>query len=328
MKNLRTLLPFVAVLVALLAVSCKKENNDPVIEKNYAELVNGETFKNAIPVEANAINFVYGSSDSSDVLLSTEESAYPIYGVLKDTAWCICTPADNIYANPDCSKMFYGLTRIEYIRLGEGFNTQNVTNMSQMFGCLWRVSTIDLSMFNTENVTDMSKMFMLSGALTSLDLSSFNAANVTDMSSMFLDCNGLTTLDLSDINAQKVTTLKSMLYGCYGLTSVDLSGISTYLVTDCSDMFRDCSALTYIDLTNFSTPRVTNTSNMFNGCTRLDGLLLVNFNMDAVESKTNMFHNIAIEPGSITINCTRYAQPALEEGTNIPASIDVIWAVL
>jgi len=329
MKKLRTLLPFVVVLVALLAVSCKKETTeDPIVNYTYAELVDGDTFNDAIPVAANAINFVYGSSDTSAVLLSTEGSAYPIYGVFKDTAWCICTPADRINANPNCSKMFYGLSRIEYIRLGEGFNTQNVTNMNQMFGCLWRVSTIDLSMLNTENVTDMSRMFMLSGGLTELDLSTFNTAKVTDMSSMFLDCNSLTALNLSAFNTEQVTTMKSMFNGCNELSTLKISSFNTEQVTDLSDMFRDCNALTSIDLSSFNTNRVTNMSNMFNSCNNLEELLLSNFNMSAVESKTNMFHSIATTPGSITITCPSAAQAALEDGTDIPTSIDVIWVVL
>ncbi len=37
----------------------------------------------------------------------------------------------------------------------KSFNTQNVTDMKEMFSSCWRLKSLDLNNFNTENVTNM-----------------------------------------------------------------------------------------------------------------------------------------------------------------------------
>ena len=49
------------------------------------------------------------------------------------------------------------------------------------------MKSIDLTNFNTNNVTDMSEMFSFCKSLTPIDLSNFNTNNVTDMYKMFLN---------------------------------------------------------------------------------------------------------------------------------------------
>ena len=87
------------------------------------------------------------------------------------------------------------LTEIEGI---ENLNTQNVTDMSEMFTCCYALTSLDVSNFNTEKVTNMTDMFLSCSALTSLDLSNFNTANVMGMSSMFSGCSTLQTIFASD----------------------------------------------------------------------------------------------------------------------------------
>ena len=89
---------------------------------------------------------------------------------------------------------FY-LTEIEGI---ENLNTQNVTDMRNMFTCCYELTSLDVSNFNTQNVEDMTDMFLSCEKLTSLDLSNFNTANVMGMSSMFSGCSTLQTIFVSD----------------------------------------------------------------------------------------------------------------------------------
>ncbi len=91
----------------------------------------------------------------------------------------------------DC---FY-LTEIEGI---ENLNTQNVTDMSEMFVCCYALTSLDVSNFNTQNVEDMTDMFLGCEGLSLLDLSNFNTANVMGMSSMFSGCSTLQTIFASD----------------------------------------------------------------------------------------------------------------------------------
>ena len=94
-----------------------------------------------------------------------------------------------------------------------------------------------LEYLNTQNVTDMYEMFAGCSGLTSLDLSHFNTQKVTDMSGMFSLCSGLTSLDLSHFNTQNVTSMYAMFWGCSSLTSLDLSHFDTQNVTSMYGMF-------------------------------------------------------------------------------------------
>ena len=53
------------------------------------------------------------------------------------------------------------------------------------------LKSINLSSFNTNNVTDMNEMFSGCESLESIDLSSFNTNNVTNMNGMFYGCESL-----------------------------------------------------------------------------------------------------------------------------------------
>ena len=88
-----------------------------------------------------------------------------------------------------------------------GFNTSNVTDMSNMFRDTNMLMELDVSHFDTSNVTDMSNMFRNSDKLEILDLSSFDTSKVTNMSYMFNDMNSLKTIYASDMwNTTSVTS--------------------------------------------------------------------------------------------------------------------------
>ena len=89
---------------------------------------------------------------------------------------------------------FY-LTEIEGI---ENLNTQNVTDMRDMFTCCYKLTSLDVSNFNTQNVEDMTDMFLGCEKLSLLDLSNFNTERVESMSSMFSGCSTLQTIFASD----------------------------------------------------------------------------------------------------------------------------------
>ena len=162
----------------------------------------------------------------------------------------------------------YPSSRIESIDLS-GFDTSNVTDMSDMFYNCSGLTSLDLSPLDTSNVTSMGSMFEGCSGLTSLDLSPLDTSNVTDMWSMFDGCSGLTSLDLSPLDTSNVTDMRFMFGGCSGLTSLDLSSLDTSNVTDMSDMFHACSSLTSLDLSSFDTSNVTSMWYMFRGCSSL-----------------------------------------------------------
>ena len=119
-------------------------------------------------------------------------------------------------------------------------NTDNVTNMGDMFNGCKSLTILNLSKFNTNNVTNMFCMFSGCSSLKELDLSNFNTNTVKDMSGMFYNCSSLTNLDLSKFNTSNVTNMRGMFYNCSNLTELDLSSFNTSNVTNMRGMFYNC----------------------------------------------------------------------------------------
>ena len=111
--------------------------------------------------------------------------------VVFDASFANARPTSCCLWFADC---FY-LTEIEGI---ENLNTQNVTDMRDMFTCCYALTSLDVSNFNTQNVEDMTDMFLGCEKLSLLDLSNFNTERVKDMSSMFSGCSTLQTIFASD----------------------------------------------------------------------------------------------------------------------------------
>ena len=85
----------------------------------------------------------------------------------------------------------YYLKNIEGL---EYLNTNEVTDMSQMFKACYSLPNIDLTHFNTDKVTEMDQMFYACWSLTTLDLSEFNTSSVATMYQMFMSCKSLQTV--------------------------------------------------------------------------------------------------------------------------------------
>ena len=219
-----------------------------------------------------------------------------------------------------CYEWFYRcgyLTDIEGI---EYLNTENVTNMSEMFSNCWALTTLDLSNFDTKNVTNMSYMFSNCFALTTLNVSNFDTQNLTDMSNMFGSCYELTTLDVSNFDTQNVTNMGGMFRGCGALKTLDVSHFDTQNVTNMSEMFMGCSALTTLDISSFDTKNVTDMSNMFWGCAALTTLDVSNFDTQNV---TNMSWMFSYDTALTTIYASdKFVTTACKEDRNMFTSCD------
>ena len=63
---------------------------------------------------------------------------------------------------------------------------------NMLYKCLSLTSLPNISKWNTNNVTNMGDMFYNCSSLSSLNLSNFNTKNVTDMGHMFSGCSSLT----------------------------------------------------------------------------------------------------------------------------------------
>ena len=190
-----------------------------------------------------------------------------------------------------CYCWFSGCNNLTEIKGIEYLNTENVTNMQEMFNACSKLTSLNLTSFNTAEVTNMSYMFKSCNALTSLDLTSFNTEKVTDMQGIFGECSDLTSLNLSNFNTEKVMYMSNMFYNCNKLTSLDLTSFNTAEVTKMDNMFKSCTDLTSLDLSNFNTAKVTDMNYMFYNCNALTSLDITSFNTAEVTDMSNMFRS-------------------------------------
>ena len=189
-----------------------------------------------------------------------------------------------------------------------GFNTVNVTNMTNMFRAT-KATTLDISNLDTSNVTDMSYMFssskatslnlngidtsnvtnmhamFMSAYATTIDISSFDTSNVTDMGSMF-STSRATEIILGKINTANVTDMSGMFSNSYA-TTLDVSNLNTSKVIDMNRMFFSIS-LTTLDLSNFDTSNVTNMEDMFSSCDAVT-IDVSSFDTSKVTNMSSMF---------------------------------------
>lgn len=121
------------------------------------------------------------------------------------------------YGNMDTSFKLHELTNMTSIEGLENLNTDDVTNMRNMFGSCYSLTTLDLSSFNTAKVTNMQGMFTSCHCLTSVDVSSFDISSVTEMSTMFIDCPALKTIYCSNDWSTSTAQSDYMFYGCKSL---------------------------------------------------------------------------------------------------------------
>ena len=234
---------------------------------DYAEFDNATgtlTFRRGLSKPAGAYDLNMESNNPG-----WEAQKRNIKKVVFDASFANARPTSCCWWFGNC---FY-LTEIEGI---ENLNTQNVTDMRDMFTCCYALTSLDVSIFNTQNVKNMNGMFCDCSNLTSLDLTNFNTAKVTNMGNMFLVCSNLTSLDLTNFNTAKVTDMHFMFKGCSALTSLDLTNFNTAEVRDMNRMFymldKSSTALTTIYVSdNFVTTNVQNGEKMFKNCTKLKG---------------------------------------------------------
>lgn len=160
--------------------------------------------------------------------------------------------------------MFKSNSSLETLKIGNKFNTENVTDMNMMFASCGYLKDFDLSNFNTKKVTNMHAMF--SGAYTLrkfINTSGFNTENVTDMSYMF-NYTRFDKLDLSSFNTKNVTDMSYMFNDAsnYDLTVTYPAVFDTSKVTNMAYMFNK-SYVRYLPTAGFNTNKVTNMNHMF-----------------------------------------------------------------
>lgn len=201
-----------------------------------------------------------------------------------------------IYANPDSSTAFKGLSTLTAINGLNVFDTSGAETMRNMFAGCEKLTSLDVTYFDTAKVNDMSDMFNGCGALTSLNVSKFDTSKVMDMSHMFTSCWSLRSLNLSAFDTSSVEDMGGMFSWCNALTSLDVSKFDTSQVENMAAMFAGCNTLTRLDLSNFDTAKVLRMNNMFYYCSKLTSLDVSKFDTSQVYDMNQMFMNCEVLP--------------------------------
>ena len=202
--------------------------------------------------------------------LGTSLSDLGVRTVEFDASFADCTSITNT------SFWFMGCSKMSEIKGLQYLNTENVTEMTDMFNNCSKLTSLDLSTFKTDKLENMSGMFWGCYKLESLNMSSFNTANVTNMMGVFAQCPLLANLDITNFNTEKVTCMNFLFNGCEKLEALDLSSFNTANVSEMFSMFAGCSNLTTIYVSDgWSMEKALGeggmTFNMFGGCDKLVG---------------------------------------------------------
>lgn len=191
---------------------------------------------------------------------------------------------NGVNVNPDSSELFLGYTKLREINFNNCFYTDQVKDMSRMFGSCSSLEELDLSSFNTKNVQDMYGMFECCESLVKLDLGSFDTSSVEDMPYMFAYCTSLKKVNVSSFDTSSVTDMWGMFQNCESLKELDLGNFDTSCVEYMSWMFSGCTALKKVDVGSFNTSSVTDMSYMFAYCTSLKSLNISNFSLEDADT--------------------------------------------
>lgn len=150
----------------------------------------------------------------------------------------------------------------------ESFKYFYPTSCREWFSTGYYLKNIEgLEYLNTNEVTDMSQMFKACYSLPNIDLTHFNTDKVTEMDQMFYACRSLTTLDLSEFNTSSVATMYQMFMSCNSLQTVYVN--CNFTTENCNDndnqMFAQCAKLAGAAECNGTSDIGTNRANYVNG---------------------------------------------------------------
>lgn len=207
---------------------------------------------------------------------------------------------DGVIANEESYYLFYNFVNIKNINFNNNYDTSNVINMYGMFLNCRELSVLDLTIFNTQNVTNMANMFASGDITQPMKIETiifgekFITSSVTNMVAMFGNCNYLKNLDVSNFDTSNVVNMHDMFASCHSLTTLDLSSWNTSKVTDMHGMFFSCRNLTDLNLCSFDISNVKDMASMFSDSFKLE-IIRVSSNWTTDNANTtNIFLNSGV----------------------------------
>lgn len=264
--------------------------------KNIAYNTEGLDHMFADETEITRIIFNTLSAQTEGLEIQDLSSGKPIYVTYDKTSGVVSvnTPAETLVLPDDASYMFAYMGALTAVDNMKCLNTENVTNMGNMFCYVGLTNRelrhIDLSSFRTPNLENTRSMFNGCRHIESLDLSKMDFSNDTSMAYMFQYCINLTELNLGEnFNSGNVMNMQSMFRECNVLPSIDLSKFNTSNVVRMDYMFYGCEAVEVLDCSSFNTEMVENLSYMFGYCRKLVSVYVKSFNTENCTDFRHLF---------------------------------------
>ena len=109
-------------------------------------------------INGNTLTFYYDNARTEDAYVFHSNGMQP-WGWNQSITKVVFNPSFAEYTPTTCSNLFYGLINLSQIEGLEYLNTSEVTDMSSMFNCCFKITSLDLSNFDTRKVTNMREMF-------------------------------------------------------------------------------------------------------------------------------------------------------------------------
>ena len=256
--------------------------------------------------ESNMIDF--GKATFS--VLDDTESMFESYGGYYNSIRYLPNKS-NVSRLTKMKNMFKNLKTGSYNYLNlSSFNTENVTDMSYLFGTDTENSSKQIdsltlgSNFDTKNVTDMSYMFNdyfnYSPVITYPAV--FDTSKVTNMAYMF-NKSYIRNLPSAGFDTRSVTNMNHMFSESL-VNGLPSSGFNTSAVTDMGFMFYKAKYMQGPQVFNFNTRNVTNMESMFDQAfterPSQEAIFGADFNTEKVTNVVNMFRAAKIGKADLT----------------------------
>ncbi len=207
--------------------------------------------------------YLYQDTDGALYIVNGAFTDAMIY-VVDASSWFVeckeATVIDLTYVDfSECESMMnmFWMAGAEKIIFDENINTSACENMYGLFGWTDKLTEIvGLEGFDTENVTTMGNMFFYADSLEMVDISSFDTSKVETMEYMFVS-ESLKEIIIGDkFSTESLTNISYMFYHMKSIEWSDIEHIiermDTSKVTNMSGLFAS-SSIERVDLSTFET---------------------------------------------------------------------------
>ena len=277
------------------------ESITPVNHKYDALLTNGNGWRSKITslVPQEQITEIRYSDNipegDSKVLVSAQNSRYPVYVWNEGTVIYYGTEAEKIYLNSNSNSMFYNLASVKHIDLNK-FKFDEVTLAGSMFSsCPLLEGTIDLSNSSLKNVENMSYMFNNDNNLEYVIFpnSKFSPTNLTGG---FRQCYKLKRINNIDkLDASRLVYLNNTFKLCYELEEVNMTNWNAKVIEKMEYAFQECNKIKVLDFSTFNFSRLNSINGLANKAAGLERVIFVNKNFANLTEFNNAFFQTPIK---------------------------------